>query len=51
MRYTRSRHFSAAHAAEGRLPADGQVQPEDALPADRQPAARKAQDPFHRNRS
>jgi hypothetical protein len=51
MHSTRSRGFSAAHIAGGRLPPDSQGQPEDALPANRRSAAWKAPHPFHRNRS
>ncbi len=38
--------FFGSSGAGGRLSADGQVQPEEALPPDRRSAAWKAQDPF-----
>ena len=48
---TPSRRFSGTPGAGGRLPPDGESQPEDAAPADPQPDPGKAQDPFRGNGS
>jgi hypothetical protein len=45
------RPFFNNSRSRGRLPGDGQSQPEDPIQADRRPAAWKAQDPFHGSRS